>query len=112
MTKTQSQKCKLERVGVRHALKLAGKRKRQSFKAPFDLVTEDFGYEVKTMSADSKDKKIHIADSSFKRKMDFATRHKLEPVLMAIVIGNGKVEIYQSHLAQHIRVSQMQKIGG
>jgi hypothetical protein len=112
MTKTQTQKCKLERVGVRHALKLVGKRKRQSFKSPFDLVTKEFGYEVKTMSADSKDKKVHIADSSYSRKIEFAAKHKIEPVLMAIIIGDGKVEIYQSHLAQSIRVSQMRKIGG
>jgi hypothetical protein len=110
MTHTQTQKCKLERVGVRHALKLVGKRKRQSFKSPFDLVANSFGYEVKTMSADSRDKKIHIADSSYSRKIEFATKHKIEPVLMAVIVGDGKVEIYQSHLAQSIRINQMQKV--
>lgn len=110
MVHTQTQKCKLERVGVRHALKLVGKRKRQSFKSPFDLVTESFGYEVKTLSADSRDLKIHIADSSYKRKLEYSAKHKIEPVLMAVIVGDGRVEIYQSHLAQSIRIKQMRKI--
>ena len=112
MAYNQSQRCKLERKGVRIAKVRIGARKRQNFLAPFDLVTLDKAYEVKTMNGESKDLKIHIADSSLKRKLDYAKKYELLPVLMAVVVypKTGKVEVYQSHLVQAIRVNQMERI--
>ena len=110
MAYQQKVRCKLERKGVRIAKAMTGCKKRQNFVAPFDLVTLTKGYEVKTMNGESKDLKIHIADSSLKRKLDYALKFKLIPVLMAIVIYPDKVEVYQSRLVQSIRVGQMERI--
>jgi hypothetical protein len=106
----QKIRCKLERKGVREARKVIGTNKRQNFLAPFDLVTLDKGYEVKTMNGLAKDLKIHIADSSLKRKLDYATKYNLIPVLLAIVVYPDKIEVYQSRLVQSIRVSQMERV--
>lgn len=103
----QSTKCKLERVGVHKALTLLKAKRRQSFKSPFDVVTQNFGYEVKAISANSKDKKIHISDSSFRRKLEYAEKHDLQPILLAVVISDNKAELYQSRLVQSIRINQM-----
>ena len=110
MAAQQIKRCKLERKGVRIAKAMTGCKKRQNFVAPFDLVTLTKGYEVKTMNGESKDLKIHIADSSLKRKLDYATKYNLIPVLMAIVVFPDKVEAYQSRLVQSIRVGQMERI--
>lgn len=107
----QKSKCRLERVGVKHARKVISCHHRNSFKAPFDLVSGGIGYEVKSLSANSKDLKIHISRESFQRKVDYAQSHGLKAVLMAVLIGES-VEIYQSELRQSIRINQMQKIGG
>ena len=110
MAYNQSQRCELERVGVRQVLKSLNKRKRQSFKCPFDVVTNHFGYEVKSLSADSKDLKIHISDASLKRKLDYARNHDIQPLLVAVVCYDSRVELYQSHLTKSVRVKQMVKI--
>ena len=107
----QKTKCRLERVGVKHARKIISCHHRNSFKSPFDLVFNGIGYEVKTLSANSRDLKIHISHDSFKRKLDYAQSHGLKAVLMAVLIGD-KVEVYQSELKQSIRVNQMQRVGG
>jgi hypothetical protein len=110
MAYNQSQRCELERKGVKSALKLLGKRKRQSFKAPFDVVTKCFAYEVKTLSADSRDLKIHISDASLKRKLDYCRIHDVSPLLVAIVCYDSRVEMYQSRLTKSMRINQMLKI--
>jgi hypothetical protein len=111
MVKTQRAKCELERVGVRHALKLCKAKHRQSFKSPFDLVTKTHCYEVKTLSADCKDLKIHISDSSFERKLEYANRTGKQPVLLAVLIHEtGEAELYKSELRQSVRIRQMDKI--
>ena len=104
-------KLRLERAGVKYARIALSCHHRNSFKAPFDLVSNGIGYEVKTMSANSRDLKIHISDFSFQRKIDYAQKHDLKPVLVAVLIGE-RVEIYQSELKQSIRINQMLKIGG
>jgi hypothetical protein len=103
----QSTKCKLERVGVRKALTLLKAKQRQSFKSPFDVITDNYGFEVKAISANSKDKKIHISDSSFRRKLEFAEKHNIEPLLLAVVISDNEAKLYQSRLVQSIRINQM-----
>ena len=113
MAYNQSLRCELERVGVGHALHALGKRKRQSYKSPFDVVTKTHAYEVKTLSSDSKDFKIHIANDSYARKLEYAREHRVKPVLLAILIqGNGHAKLYQSELVQSIRIQQMDLIGG
>lgn len=47
MATNQSARCELERVGVQHALNLLQTRIRETFKSPFDVVTENHAYEVK-----------------------------------------------------------------
>ena len=81
--------------------------------APFDVV--DFGmkvaYEVKAMSAFSKDLKIHISDSSMKRKKAFARKYGLKAVLLAVVIYSPhKVKVYSTTLKQSARVKQMKVV--
>jgi len=110
MAINQTTRCELERVGVGHALKLLKAQIRQSFKAPFDVVTDKFAYEVKSMSANSRDLKIHISDSSYKRKVKFAKTNKVKPVLLAIVISDSEVTVYKSKLKQSIRINQMRKV--
>ncbi len=107
----QKSKCRLERQGVKHARKILVCHHRNSFKSPFDLVSQGIGYEVKSLSANSRDVKIHISDDSFKRKLDYAQKHGLKPVLLAVLIGES-VEIYQSELRQSVRIGQMTRIGG
>jgi len=82
-------------------------------KAPFDIVdfVTGIAYEVKTMSAMSKDLKIHISDSSWQRKAEFISKYVLKGVLIAVVVYSPeKVEVYSSELKQHIRVNQMKRI--
>ena len=107
----QKSKCRLERTGVKHARTVLNCHHRNSFKSPFDLVSNGIGYEVKTLSANSRDLKIHISDSSYQRKVDYAQSHGLKVILMAVLIGES-VTVYQSELRQSIRINQMQKIGG
>ncbi len=81
--------------------------------APFDVVdfTSRKAYEVKTMSALSKDLKIHISDHSYGRKIQFATQYNLDMILIAVIIYNeNKVEVFSGELKQSIRVNQMRKI--
>lgn len=83
-------------------------------KAPFDVV--DFGagiaYEVKAMSGLSKDLKIHISDSSMKRKRAFIRQYGLKAILLAVLIyDENTVKVYKGKLRQSIRVSQMKELG-
>lgn len=112
VTENQSERHELGRLGETVAKRyVSGRRTRHT--APFDYV--DFNsrvaYEVKTMSALCKDMKIHISDSSMKRKLTFAKYYGLEMVLLAVVIySRREVKVYQSELVQCIRVSQMSEV--
>ncbi len=82
-------------------------------RAPFDVV--DFGahvgYEVKTMSALSKDRKVNIRADSMARKVAFAEEYGLEMVLIVVlVIDRNTVEVYSGELKRSVRVSQMERI--
>lgn len=82
-------------------------------KAPFDIVdfTAGVAYEVKAISGMSKDLKIHIANGSYERKINFASEYGLKMVLLAVVIySEDHVELYKSELKQFIRVIQMTKL--
>lgn len=112
MAAQQMQRHELGREGQAIVRELAGGRQ-QRHKAPFDVV--DFSmkaaYEVKTMSAMSKDLKVHISKASWDRKMAFVARYGVHPYLMAVVIhAPDKVEVYRSELYQSIRVGQMEQI--
>jgi hypothetical protein len=104
-------------MGVQIAMELLGIKRRQRFKAPFDLVTKTNGYEVKTLSADSKDNKIHVADKSYLRKLNYATVKKIKPILLAVVVSETKIRVCKSDLKQSVRIHQMRtvkviKVGG
>lgn len=82
-------------------------------KAPFDIVDFDCGYayEVKSMSGLSMDMKVHISDESMERKVKFAEEYGLSMVLIVVVIyGKDRVEVYRSELVQSIRVCQMDRM--
>ena len=106
----QSTKCKLERKGVRIAKRLLGIKHRETYDAPFDLVTKQFGYEVKALSSNQKDFKIHIAKGSMDKKLELADFKQIQPVLIAIVIDSNDFKVYQSELRNHIRINQMERI--
>jgi hypothetical protein len=110
MAYNQSQRCKLERKAVRLVRNLFGIKRRQPFKAPFDLVGNGQGIEVKGLSADSIDLKIHIAGSSLTRKLELADKKHLQPLLVAVIFYDSRVEMYQSRLTKSVRVNQMLKI--
>lgn len=111
MVKTQRAKCKLERAGVRHVLKSLNLKKRNCYTHPFDVESAEFAIEVKTLSADCKDLKIHIADNSLRRKLEYAVNKGKQPLLMAVLIfKTGEVELYKSELRQSVRIRQMAKI--
>ena len=114
MAAQQAKRHELGRSGERY-VKANGiaKGKLTRHTAPFDVV--DFNnrraYEVKTMSALSKDLKIHIASHSWERKLDFASKYRLKMILLAVVIySETEVEVYKSELRQSVRVNQMELI--
>lgn len=114
MANKQAEKHELGRNGEVVANGVVG-GKTTKHKAPFDVVDFEagFAYEVKSMSALSKDFKVHISDASMARKTKFADQYGLAMILMVVVIhGVDKVEVYRSGLVQHIRVSQMELIKG
>ena len=106
----QSTKCKLERKGVRIAKKLLRINRREPYCAPFDLKNKLFGYEIKALSANQKDFKVHISRESMARKLELADFKQIQPVLIAIVIDSNGFTAYQSELRSHIRINQMVRI--
>lgn len=82
-------------------------------KAPFDVVDFSSGiaYEVKAMSGLSKDLKIHICESSMKRKRSFARQYGLKAILIAVVIyDENTVKVYKGSLKSSVRISQMKEM--
>jgi len=106
----QSTKCHLERKGVRIAKRLLGIKHREIYDAPFDLVNKQFGYEIKALSVNQKDFKIHISKSSMDNKLKLAEIKQIQPILVAIVIDTNSFKAYQSQLRSHIRINQMERI--
>ena len=112
MAQNQEQRHRLGRIGEAAVAKLIG-GSQTNHKAPFDVV--DFGagiaYEVKAMSGLSKDLKIHICDSSMKRKRAFARKYGLRAVLIAVVIfDEDTIKVYKGTLKQSARISQMKEV--
>lgn len=112
MAAQQIERHKLGRKGERIVAKLVN-GKTTNHTAPFDVVDFASGkaYEVKSMSALSKDLKIHISDHSYERKVKFAKQYKLKMVLIAVVVYNEEtVEVYSGKLKQSVRINQMKRI--
>ena len=112
MAAQQAKRHQLGRKGETIINKLVGGKK-TNHKAPFDIVDfqQNVAYEVKAMSGLSKDLKIHISDSSMKRKLEFAEQYNLNMVLIAVVIySKDNVEVYSGELKQSMRINQMVKI--
>ena len=105
---------RLGRTGERIVKNLFGGCK-TTHKAPFDIVDFNAGvaYEVKTMSAMSKDLKVHISDASMQRKIAFANEYGLLMVLMVVIIhGPKKVDVYTGELRQSVRINQLTLVKG
>jgi hypothetical protein len=112
MAAQQIERHKLGRKGEKIVAELFN-GKTTNHTAPFDVVdfTSGKAYEVKSMSALSKDLKIHISDHSYERKVKFAKQYKVKMVLIAVVIYNEeKVEVYSGKLKQSVRINQMKRI--
>jgi hypothetical protein len=63
------------------------------------------------MSGLSKDLKIHISDSSMKRKLEFSEQYNLNMILLAVVIySKDNVEVYSGELKQSMRINQMKRV--
>ena len=112
MAMNQKARHQLGRIGEAIIARLNGGNT-TTHKAPFDIVDFNQGvaYEVKAMSSLSKDLKIHISDSSMKRKKAFAKEYGLKAILIAVVITDeDNVKVYKSALKQSIRINQMKAV--
>lgn len=113
MAKNQAALHELGRTGQEIVKKMTNGES-QTHKAPFDVVDfqNGFAYEVKTMSSLSADLKIHIAASSYSRKVKFARQYGLKKILIAVVIGNSPddIKLFKSPMRKSIRVSQMKEV--
>jgi len=112
MAMNQTHRHQLGRAGEKVISKLLG-LKTTDHKAPFDVVDFNLGiaYEVKAMSNLGADLKIHITDSSMKRKKAFARKYRLKALLIAVVIiDQDTVKVYRSSLKNSVRVNQMKEM--
>lgn len=112
MATNQEKRHQLGRKGEEFILRLNGGSSTKH-KAPFDVVDFNLGvaYEVKAMSGLGLDLKIHISDSSMKRKRLFARKYGLKAILIAVVIFDpNHIKVYKSTLKKSIRVSQMKEV--
>jgi hypothetical protein len=112
MAENQKQRHSLGRIGEAIIAKLTGGNT-TNHKAPFDVVDFNSGvaYEVKAMSGLSKDLKIHISDSSMKRKKAFAREYHLKPILLAVIIyDEDNVQVYKGSLKSSVRINQMRRL--
>ena len=112
MAARQAERHEVGRAGEAAIVEITGGTA-TTHKAPFDVVDFASGvaYEVKTMSALSKDLKIHIAPASMAKKRAFARRYGLKAILFAVVIyDEDTVKVYKSPLKASIRVNQMKAI--
>ena len=112
MAVQQRERHQLGRKGEELILRLNGGNTTKH-KAPFDIVDFNLGiaYEVKSMSGLGLDLKIHISDSSMKRKRLFAHRYGLKAILIAVVIFDpDHIKVYKSSLKKSIRINQMKEM--
>ena len=102
---------KLGRFAEKEVQKILG-GKLTTEKAPFDVVdfTSGIAYEVKGISALSKDFKVHISKQSMNRKKAFLKKYGLKGVLIVVVIySQKKVDVYSGELKQHTRINKTLK---
>ena len=115
MATYQTRRHKLGRLGEKVVARIVH-GETTTHKAPFDVVdfTNNYAYEVKTMSGLSVDLKIHISQDSIDRKRKFLDQYPdLKPVLIAVVIYSpSDIQIYRWHggLIKSVRVSQMFRV--
>lgn len=112
MAMNQEERHRIGRIGER-VISLLFNLKTTDHKAPFDVVDFNLGfaYEVKAMSGLGLDLKIHISNSSMKRKKKFAKQYGLKAILVAVVIMDPEtVKIYKSSLKKSIRINQMKEM--
>ena len=82
-------------------------------KFPLDVIdwNNRVAYEVKAVSSDSVDMPFHIEEESYKRKIDFAKKENITPVLIAVVVyPDGKMDLYRGPLMLHFRLSALTKM--
>ena len=79
-------------------------------KAPFDRVTKQECWEVKTLY-NRRRKRVTMNPAAYERKITWAREHGLTPMLLVIMMHNRvKVEIYECPLQQHVSISNMRRV--
>ena len=118
MAKEQSKLHRIGNLGVELAKQNGvAKGRKMPHNHPFDLVDNFNGTadEVKTMIVtpeNGKNLKIHIADKSFRRKLDYMRKHNLKGRLILTLIDENEhpMAFYTGELKQHVRPSGLEKV--
>ena len=79
-------------------------------KDPFDIVTKDTAWEVKTCAADAKDIKMTVKTAQREKKIEWAKANGKEPKSMLIVV-NDKTDVYIRDGIGAFRPTNMTKLG-
>jgi len=80
-------------------------------KHPIDIKKRKILWEVKTISANSKNHCIHISHNSLRRKLAIANKRNHQLRLMIIVVfETGEFEVYTGDIRQHCRPHQLGKM--
>lgn len=111
MAANQAELHKLGRIGEELARTVC-KGRRTTHKAPFDYVDHfnKVAYEVKTVTGNGNNLKIHIMETSYKRKLAYVAKHNLEAVLVVLVVYPKRVDIYTGKLTQWTTFNQLTKV--
>lgn len=103
---------RLGKRGERIVQRLLGGRRTPKQCSVFDVIdrSQDMAYEVKCQQY-SKHVRVHIEDDAYDRKLAYASKHKLTPMLVLVVIHRPlEIRIYLSALKQHARPSDMWRV--
>ena len=79
-------------------------------KHPFDVITEEDAWEIKTVGADAKDIKMTVKGNQKIKKEAWAKANDKDPKSMLIVI-NDKIDIYTRDGVGGFRPGTMEKLG-
>jgi len=102
---------RLGKRGERIAQCLFGGRRTKQCSV-YDVIdrSRSMAYEVKCQQY-SKHVRVHIEDDAYDRKLAYACKHKLTPMLVLVVIhGPLEIQIYLSPLKKHARPSDMWRV--
>jgi hypothetical protein len=102
---------RLGKRGERLAQCLFGGRRTKQ-QSPFDVIDRSraMAYEVKCQQY-GKHVRVHIESEAYDRKLAYACKQKLTPMLVLVVIhGPLEIKIYMSPLKQHARPSNMWRV--